>query len=52
MCHDKFRPSSEKTVKVDDGSQQVSLFNEVEIEADSTVQEPFKLSAKGDITPR
>ena len=38
MRHDKFGPSSEKTVKADDGSQQVSIFNEVEVEADSTVQ--------------
>ena len=51
MRHDKFGPSSEKTVKADDGSQQVSIFNEVEVEveADSTVQEPFKRNAKGDI---
>lgn len=33
MRHDKFGPSSEKTVKSDDGSQQVSIFNEVEVEA-------------------
>ena len=52
MRHDKFGPSSEKTVKADDGSQQVSIFNEVEVEADSTVQEPFKRNAKGDIAPR
>lgn len=52
MRHDKFGPSSEKTVKSDDGSQQVSIFNEVEVEADSTVQEPFKRNAKGDIAPR
>ena len=52
MRHDKFGPSSEQTVKADDGSQQVSIFNEVEVEADSTVQEPFKRNAKGDIAPR
>ena len=52
MRHDKFGPSSEKTAKVDDGSKQICLFNEAELEADSNVQEPFKHNAKGKITPR
>lgn len=42
MRHDKFGPSSEKTAKFDDGSKQICLFNEAELEADSNVQEPFK----------
>lgn len=46
MRHDKFGSSSEKTVKADDGSKQMSLFNEVELEADATVSEPFKVNAK------
>lgn len=51
MRHDKFGPSSEKTVKADDGNQ-ICLFNEVEIEADHTVAEPFKANAKGKVTPK
>ena len=34
MRHDKFGPSSEKTAKYDDGSKQMCMFNEVELEAD------------------
>ena len=45
MRHDKFGPSSEKTAKYDDGSKQMCMFNEVELEADSNVQEPFKHNA-------
>ena len=52
MRHDKFGPSSEKTVKADDGSKQISLFNEVELEADATVSEPFKTNAKGKVYAR
>ena len=52
MRHDKFGSSSEKTVKADDGSKQMSLFNEVELEADATVSEPFKVNAKGKVTAR
>ena len=52
MRHDKFGPSSEKTVKADDGSKQISLFNEVELEADATVSEPFKTNAKGKVSAR
>lgn len=52
MRHDKFGPSSEKTVKPDDGGTQLSLFNEAEVEADATVAEPFKANAKGKVTAR
>lgn len=52
MRRDKFGPSSEKTRKADDGGEQLSLFNEAELEADSAVPEPFQQNAKGQITPR
>ena len=52
MRHDKFGPSSEKTRKADDGGEQLSLFNEAELEANSAVSEPFQRNAKGQITPR
>ena len=52
MRHDKFGPSSEKTRKADDGGEQLSLFNEAELEANSVVSEPFQRNAKGQITPR
>ena len=42
MCHDKFGPSSEKTAKYDDGSKQMCMFNEVELEADSNVHLNFQ----------
>lgn len=42
---DKFGPSSEKSPKqVDD---QLSLFNEVELEADDSIPEPIKKTVKG-----
>ena len=52
MRRDKFGPSSEKTRKADDGGEQLSLFNEAELEANSVVSEPFQRNAKGQITPR
>ena len=52
MRHGKFGPSSEKTRKADDGGEQLSLFNEAELEANSVVSEPFQRNAKGQITPR
>ena len=42
---DKFGPSSEKTPKQVEG--QLSLFNEAEIEADATIEEPIKKTVKG-----
>lgn len=42
---DKFGPSSEKTPKQVEG--QLSLFNETEIEADATIEEPIKKTVKG-----
>lgn len=42
---EKFAPSSEKTPKQVDG--QLSLFNEVELEADASVPEPIKREVKG-----
>ena len=42
---DKFGPSSEKTPKQIEG--QLSLFNEAEIEADATIEEPIKKTVKG-----
>lgn len=42
---DKFSPSSEKTPKQVEG--QLSLFNEAEIEADATIEEPIKKTVKG-----
>ena len=42
---DKFGPSSEKTPKQVDG--QLSLFNEAELEADTSVPEPIKKTVKG-----
>ena len=52
MRHDKYGLSSERTVKAGDSdSEQISLFNEIEIEADVNVPEPFKENAKG-IAPR
>ena len=42
---DKFGPSSEKTPKQVDG--QLSLFNEAELEADTSVSEPIKKTVKG-----
>lgn len=42
---EKFGPSSEKTPKQVDG--QLSLFNEVELEADASVPEPIKKEVKG-----
>lgn len=52
MHRDKFGSSSEKTVKADDDSKQLSLFNEAELEADATVSEPFKDNAKGKVSAR
>ena len=48
MRHDRFGPSSERTVR-DDGSdgRQLSIFNEVEIEADANVPEPIRKNANG-----
>lgn len=42
---EKFGPSSEKTPKQLDG--QLSLFNEAEIEADASIEEPIKKTVKG-----
>lgn len=42
---EKFAPSSEKTPKQDNAQQ--SLFNEVEVEADTTVTEPIKKTVRG-----
>ena len=42
---EKFGPSSEKTPKQVDG--QLSLFNEVEVEADASVPEPISKEVKG-----
>ena len=42
---DKFAPSSEKTPKQVNG--QLSLFNEAELEADTSVSEPIKKTVKG-----
>ena len=42
---DKFGPSSEKTPKQVDG--QLSLFNEAELETDTSVLEPIKKTVKG-----
>ena len=42
---DKFGPSSEKTPKQVDG--QLSLFNEAEMETDTSVPEPIKKTVKG-----
>lgn len=52
MRRDKFGPSSEKTVREsDDGCDQICIFNEVELESDTTVPEPFKKNTKGEIVP-
>jgi len=52
MRHDRFGPSGEKTVR-DDGSDgtQLSIFNEIEVEADPNVPEPIKKNANG-LAPR
>ena len=52
MRHDRFGPSSERTVR-DDGSdgRQLSIFNEVEVEADANVPEPIRKNASG-LAPR
>ncbi|SHK29421.1 Transposase [[Clostridium] lactatifermentans DSM 14214] len=42
---EKFGPSSEKTVKPSE--EQLSLFNEAEVEADGTIDEPITKTAKG-----
>lgn len=51
MRHDKFGPSSEKTAGTDDDSEQLCIFNEVEIEADPDIPEPVKNTDKG-LSPR
>lgn len=35
-----------------DGGEQLSFFNEAEMEADPAVPEPFQRNAKSQITPR
>ena len=40
MRKDKYGPSSEKTVVTDVSCEQLSLFNEVELEADGVIDEP------------
>ena len=52
MRHDKYGPSSEKTAKTNSDDRQISFFNEVEIEADDSVTEPFRRDAKGKVAPR
>ena len=52
MRHDKFGPSSEKTVREDESDgKQLSIFNEVELEADANVPEPIRRNANG-LAPR
>ena len=52
MRKDKYGPSSEKTVVTDGSCEQLSLFNEVELEADGVIDEPVKKISKGKVTPK
>lgn len=48
----RFGPSSEKTVVTDSSCEQLSLFNEVELEADGVIDEPVEKISKGKVTPK
>ena len=52
MRKDKYGPSSEKTVVTDASCEQLSLFNEVELEADGVIDEPVEKISKGKVTPK
>ena len=52
MRKDKYGPSSEKTVVTDGSCEQLSLFNEVELEADGVINEPAEKISKGKVTPK
>lgn len=52
MRKDKYGPSSEKTVVTDGAYEQLSLFNEVELEADGVTDEPIEKISKGKVTPK
>jgi transposase len=52
MRKDKYGPSSEKTVVTDGSCEQLSLFNEVELEADGVIDEPVEKISKGKVTPK
>ena len=47
MRKDKYGPSSEKTVVTDSSCEQLSLFNEVELESGGRSEEPIVRTAKG-----
>ena len=52
MRKDKFGPSSEKTVVTDGSCEQLSLFNEVELESGSKAVEPVERDSKGKLKPK
>ena len=47
MHKDKYGPSSEKTVVTDGTCEQLSLFNEVELESGGKTEEPIDRTPKG-----
>ena len=47
MRRDKYGPSSEKTVVTDGTCEQLSLFNEVELESGGKAEEPIVRTSKG-----